>query len=170
MATDLADFDRDGDVDLAVAVGGGARFARNVAHDDASFGGVWQYGSATAGTFSVAPVLGLAGQPTVGAPLELRLQHVAGAGPAILGMSAAPGSLSILPFPSVTLALDLTALAPPSSVGLVPTGGLAKGFALPLALSPSAAGLAVYLQALVFDAGAPDGLSATRGLHVAIAP
>jgi len=125
------------------------------------------YGSGLSGSGGQEPVLAGTGTPTPGGTVSLDVANALGgsAGVYLLGLASASipalgGTILVGP-PLVTAAVALTG-APG-----VPGDGTAT---LPLTIpaNPQLAGVVLYAQALVVDAGAPSGVSFTAGLRTHI--
>ena len=126
------------------------------------------YGRATAGSGGFVPQLS-AGQPRGGdAAFQFDLQCAMGGSPAAMFLATQPTSMSIL---GIELLVDPFTLAATWS-GSTSSGGAGAGrtsFPLPVPANRTLVGLPLYAQALVLDAGGPQGLAASRGLRFAVA-
>jgi hypothetical protein len=126
------------------------------------------YGRATPGSGGFAPQLSAA-QPRGGDPaFQFELQCAMGSSPAFMFLATRPGSLTLF---GVQLAVDPATIAASWSSS-TSTGGAGAGrvsFPLPVPAIPSLVGLPLFVQAIVIDAGGPQGLAASRGLRFAVA-
>ena len=137
----------------------------------ASTGGlvVEPYGRATAGKGGMSPDLWVQGHPSPGqSTFRFELQDALGGSPAFLVGGFRQSQLQIL---------GLELLVDPLAPGFfLPWSGLLSGASgqagsgtasilFPLPNSPSIAGISLYTQAIVLDAAAPGGLSASQGLR-----
>ena len=176
-STVAVDFDRDGDRDRILSVYSPAPWIDDytVAFDAGAFdsvrgGEVEQAGRRAPGSGGVVPVLGLAGQARAGNAVELRIRHGLGGAPAILALSAF--SVEFVDFPVVGITLYVNPFASSTIVlsGLSLSGsGVGRGsLDLPLTLPTALAGLQIFAQALILDAGGAGGLSSTNALRVKI--
>ncbi|MBM3984684.1 MAG: VCBS repeat-containing protein [Planctomycetes bacterium] len=157
-----ADIDGDGDLDLT-----GQAMVRSRRFDGAADGIVRQYGTGTAATSGVAPLLGAAGPLRPGsASAELRVRRGVGGKLALLLYSLDEAAIPGQPFASSTLYVQ-----PPYWTLLLVLGGTpgAQGQgALDLSLTPVlpvVAGITVYHQLAVFG-GAGNGKTASNGLQL----
>jgi hypothetical protein len=157
------DADGDGDVDLW-----GEFLAASVAIHGPDTGAREQYGFGSPGAGEVVPTLGATGPFRAGELMQLRLRGAHGQ-LAYLAVSKAGASVPGFLFPGLTLLVD-----PSASAFLIPwpvagaAGGPGAGaFTIPVLIDPAWAGLELYHQVFVLDAGAPGGLlSASNGLRL----
>ncbi|MCC6781852.1 MAG: choice-of-anchor B family protein [Planctomycetes bacterium] len=131
------------------------------------------YGNATAGTGAITPRLDYdGGAAKVGnANFELVADRLVGAAQTAFLLAFAAGST---PFSGIDVLVDLS--VPPIAVGVGASGtsGVAgagrASLSLGISNTPALAGLTLFAQVVAFDAGGPQGLSATRGMRFAICP
>ena len=131
------------------------------------------YGSGTAGTGGVVPVLASSG----GAPREgnpdyaYELSAGVGGGAAFLAVAFGQGLLPIL---GGTILLDVTSikLTVPLALGGAPgaPGAGAASYPLPVPIDAPLLGLTVYNQFLVLDPGAPAGFAMSQGTSITFCP
>lgn len=126
------------------------------------------YGRGTPGSGGFLPQLS-SGQPRGGdATFQFDLQCAMGSSPAFMFLATLPASVPIL---GVEVAVDPTTIVATWS-GSTSSGGAGTGrtgFPLPVPPNRTLVGLPLYAQALVFDAGGPQGFAASRGLRFAVA-
>ena len=125
-----------------------------------SCGTFTNYGTGGPGTGSLVPSIGGTGCPRVGDNVQIDVDHVL---PNTVGILVLGTQQLVVPFLNFTILTDLGVTV----TSVVNSNGNA---AFPLAI-PNGANLGntnVYWQAGYFDAGAPQGLSATNGLRMFI--
>ena len=115
------------------------------------------YGAGHPGTNGI-PSLGSSANPVLGTTPDLLLGNSTSALAAgVLALGVAPASAPT-PFGGTLLVQPLATLGV-----LVPVGGLAQPFAIPL--DPLLCGFEVFAQGVVLDAGASQGIAFSPGLH-----
>jgi hypothetical protein len=122
------------------------------------------YGTGTPGTGGIVPRLAGIFSPCPGAAVALEFDRALGNAAGFVAWGAAPLSA---PLKGGTLLVDI---GPPGGLIPLPFPGTGPGggeLLLPFTLpdSPIFAGAEFYLQALVWDAGAPGGVAFSNGLH-----
>ncbi len=161
------DADGDGDIDVW-----GEFLACSVQFHGAGTGAREQYGAGSPGTAGVVPTLGATGPFRAGEDLELRLRGAQG-GLAYLGVTLASASMPNFLVPGLTLLVDPAAggFLLPVPVSGSAGGPGAGGFTLALPVQPAWAGVELYHQVFVLDAGAPSGLlSSSNGMRLLFGP
>ncbi len=155
----VVDVDGDGDEDLT---GGSVWRATRI--EPPTGGTRLQYGAGVAGSGGFVPVIGDVGPFRQGLSGEIRLTNALGGAAAVFVIGGAPanvplfgGSLLVEP----TFAVDFTTSGAPGAPG-------AGTWTLPWTLPLGLAGLSIYHQIGVLDAGAPQGVAATGGLYVLV--
>ena len=128
------------------------------------------YGSATAGSGSIEPELGMRTFPTLGnSGWRFAVTDGLGGAPAVLALGFSQGPWWGIPFAGGLLMLDPSQIAVAPFVVLGgPTGTPGAGAVdVPLAVPahPSYAGMTLFAQALVLDAGAPGSVAMSRGFR-----
>lgn len=125
-----------------------------------------EYGIGLAGTGNRIPTLGAPSCPIVGAPFTADVGNAVGGSVGVLAYAFSPanlplfgGTLNVYP---ILFTQQFTLGGSPGAAGV----GTAST-PLPL-VSPVLVGLQLYVQGIVFDAGAVWGLSMTAGLQVMI--
>ncbi len=123
------------------------------------------YGAGTAGTGGQVPSIDSSGPWWVGgANFGITVENAAGIAPGFLGFSTAPASLPLF---GGTVLFDPTAAgATFLPVATSPAGTAAA--LTPIPGNPGLVGVHVYFQYGFLDAGAPGGVSMSRGLDVKI--
>ncbi|MBI5852209.1 MAG: choice-of-anchor B family protein [Planctomycetes bacterium] len=133
----------------------------------------WHYGNATAGTGGVAPRIDFdGGVAKVGnAGHQLVAEHTVGGAQTAFLLAFAAGNT---PFSGIDVLVDLS--VPPIAISVTANGTAGVAGAgravLPLGVPNSAAlaGFTLFVQAVTFDAGGPQGLAATRGMRFTVCP
>ncbi len=152
----LADVDGDGDLDAI-----GPSIVQNLTRHGPNRGSREQWGTGTAGSGGVTPLLGATAPVLVGSDLELRLVGAVGGGPGLVALGT---NTIAVPFIGGTLHVNPVGFLSFECSGQPGVAG-AGAAVLPIGiLPPSLAGITVYLQALVVDAGSPHGAALSQAL------
>ena len=130
----------------------------------------WQYGSGTAGTQGLIPVLGASGPFGPGDTLSFHLRNVAGAAPCYFAFSAFPAELADYPVTGVVSYLDplaATTLLWPVQIaggtaGVAGTGGVDLSFTVPNGI----AGVELHQQVFMLDPAGPSGIASSQALGI----
>jgi hypothetical protein len=158
----LRDFDGDGDLDVLHASGEVMRGTRF--HGPAA-GSLRQYGAGAPGTGGVVPWFGARGPVRGNLTIEKRVVGAVGGTIAAWVLGTQPLALADTPVVGTWLLVAPSAVAAGVPIGGAPGVAGAGTWTLSWVVPPAAAGLAVYEQFFVLDAGAPHGISATNGLE-----
>ncbi len=123
------------------------------------------YGHPTGGAGGFEPALSAPGPWLGNSSFGVTIRGGAGGAPGLVVLGSAPSSLPVAGFeylidPAAVIGSILTVLG-----GSQPGEGTGT-VALPLPPSPVFAGVRLYSQAVIADAGAPAGVAATHGLRV----
>jgi hypothetical protein len=129
-------------------------------------GSATRYGFATAGTAGHLPQLDLAGCPSPGKTVTLRIRGALGGSAAYLVIGSTRGTLEIAPG-LVLRVFPALHLSPPLPLAGSGAGNGTFDLVLPIPAN-TPANTRVTLQAFVLDAAGPLGYSASNGLDVMI--
>lgn len=125
------------------------------------------YGSALAGTGGIAPMLAAGATPLLGRTVPFEVTGGVGGGPGLMVFSTVVGSIPALGGTLLVSSADI--ILPVALDGLPGSGGAGSDtVSVPVPDHPSLWGAHIYIQTLLADAGAPQGVSMTNGLDVSL--
>ncbi len=163
--SEIADVDSDGDPDIV-----GWLLLRNRRGEDLDRGVVRQYGDGTPGSESFRPRLGYAGTMQAASHGALRIRFGLGGADGLLVAGAHESNVANSPLPGLVSYAEPWLVLAPLTLGGTP-GAAGNGWLdVPMVPPAAIAGLDLFIQIGVLDAGATPGAAVSQGLQLRFAP